>query len=74
MRQRTTPAPVKGPESLSKLGSVDNTKLQVNFKYPQLPVGRNRQKVLEEIAIRWADKGLYTSPSRAMIALLRGVV
>ncbi len=74
MKRRITPAPVKGPESLSKLGGTDNTKPQVNFKPKRLPVGKNRQIVLEEISNKWAGMGLYKTSTRAMIALLEGVV
>jgi len=74
MRRRITPAPAKGPESLSKLGGTDNTKLQVNFKPKRLPIGKNRQMVLEDIANKWAGRGYYSTPSRAMLALLEGVV
>jgi len=70
MNQRTTPAPVKGPESLSKLGGTDNTKPQVNFKPKRWLNGKNRLLILEQIAERWAAKGLYQSPSRAMAILL----
>ncbi len=35
---------------------------------------RNRQQVLEEIAQRWTARGLYTSSSKAMYALLEGVL
>ena len=34
---------------------------------------RNRQQVLEEIALKWASRGLYATPTGAMIALLEGV-
>jgi hypothetical protein len=39
-------------------------------KKPHKPKGFNREKILEEIALKWYSKGLYVSPSRAMIALL----
>ncbi len=41
-------------------------------KSPKAPIGVNREKVLEEIAIKWSAMGLYQSPTRAMIALLGG--
>ena len=34
---------------------------------------RNRQQVLEEIALKRSSRGFYKSPARAMIALLEGV-
>jgi len=42
-------------------------------KHPRLPIGKNRELILDQIATKWALRGLYTSPSRAMIALLEGV-
>ena len=71
--RRTTPTPVKGPKSLSKLGGTDNNKLQVNFKPRRWLNGKNRLLILEQIADRWAAQGLYQSPSKAMLALLEGV-
>ena len=70
MRQRSSPAPVKGQEQLSNLGGKDNSNSQKNIK--QVPIGKNRLLVLESIAVKWANRGLYRSPSRAMIALLDG--
>ena len=43
------------------------------IKHPTKHTPRNRQQVLEEIAQKWASRGLYKSPARAMIALLVGV-
>jgi len=43
------------------------------IKHPRLPVGKNRELILDQIATRWASRGLYASPSRAMFALLEGV-
>ena len=37
-----------------------------------LYTGKNRLLVLESIAERWSARGLYATPTRAMIALLTG--
>ena len=58
---QTTPAPVKGPESLSKLGGTNNTR---KLK------GNNSLKTLERSARKWASRGYYPTPSAAMEALL----
>ena len=72
MIRKTTPGPVKGRKSLSKLGGEDNTPKRSNFKPPF--TGKNRLLVLESIAIKWAAFGLYqSSPTRAMAALLEGI-
>ena len=70
MKQRVSPAPVKGQELFSNLGGKDNSKSQKNFK--QAPIGKNRLLVLESIAEKWANRGLYRSSTHAVIALLEG--
>jgi len=64
MEQTKHPAPVMGREVLSKLGGTDNINI------PKKPKAINREKILEEIAVKWSVMGLYQSPTRAMIALL----
>jgi hypothetical protein len=44
-----------------------------NHYHPRLPLGKNRVMILEQIADKWARLGLYSTPSRAMYALLGGV-
>jgi hypothetical protein len=39
-------------------------------KFPRLPLGKNRETILEEIAARWHSKGLYATPGQALQALL----
>jgi hypothetical protein len=63
--KRSTHDPMKGQELLSKLGGKDNSKPQA-----KIPRGKNRVLILEQIAQKWADHGLYQNPSRAMAALL----
>jgi hypothetical protein len=65
MQSQTTPGPVKGRESLSKLGSNDNNKNPKNF---------NHLKTLEELSNKWVLKGFYSTSSRALDALIRGVL
>jgi hypothetical protein len=52
--------------------NLDRQKSQFS-KHPSKHTPRNRQQVLEDIATKWASRGLYKSPARAMIALLEGV-
>lgn len=74
MRQRATPAPGTGQRLNLNLGGADNStspKILKNFNHlKQAPTGRNRLLILEQIADRWASRGLYRNPSRAMAALL----
>ena len=71
MNQKTTPAPATRQESLSKLGSADNTPNRSNFKPPL--TDSDRLLVLASIANRWALLGFYANPAAAMSALLDGV-
>ena len=48
----------------------DRQKSKFSKKSTKAPTGKNRLIILEQIAERWASKGLYKSPSRAMAALL----
>jgi hypothetical protein len=68
---QTTPGPVKARESLSKLGSADNTPNRSNFKPPL--TDSDRLLVLASIANRWALLGFYASPAAAMSVLLESV-
>ena len=56
-------------------GLFDNDFGESQFiKYSTKHTLRNRQQVLEELAQKWASRGLYKSPCRAMIALLERVL
>jgi hypothetical protein len=68
MRRKTTPGPVKGRESLSKLGSFQNDTKLTSTRATWDP--RNRVAILEEIAESWVTRGYYKSAPRAMAALL----
>lgn len=68
MRRTTTPGPVKGQEPLSKLGGIDDTPNKAIFTHPL--TGKNRLMILEELAEKWANRGYFPSPIRAMAALL----
>ncbi len=70
MEQIKTPARRQPGQGLD----FDARKSNSTKKYAQLPIGVNHKIILTRIAERWSAKGLYTSPSRAMIALLRGMV
>ena len=50
--------------------NLDRQKSQFSKKHPKFPSGITRIAILEQIAERWAARGLYRSPSRAMAALL----
>ena len=60
-------APTREQRLNLNLGRTDDS------KKPHKPKGFNREKILEEIALKWYSTGLYVSPSRAMIALLEEV-
>jgi len=69
-------APTRGQRLNLNLGGTDNSTAPKKLKginSLKRPFGRNRLIVLEQIADRWAARGLYQSPSRAMLALLEGV-
>jgi hypothetical protein len=68
--KQITQGPIKGRESLSKLGGEDNSTPQIN--YIQKATDKNKLIVLESIAKKWSSRSLYPSPLRAMIALLGG--
>jgi hypothetical protein len=53
--------------------NLDRQKSQFSKDYPKLPIGKNREQVLEELAHKWHPMGLYKSPTRAMIAVLGDV-
>ena len=65
MQNQTTQGPIKGRESLSKLGSNDNNKKPKSF---------NHLKTLHDIATKWVSKGCYDTPGRALHALVGGVI
>lgn len=73
MSRLKSPAQVTGLGLVDDLRKSDTSKLQT-IKHPGLPIGKNRQKILEEIADRWSAQGLYTSSRRAIVALLEGVL
>ena len=65
---------LKSPASGKRQGLLSNSlgSKQDNSKIPDKPKPINREKTLEAIAIKWSAMGLYQSPARAMIALLKG--
>ena len=67
---RSAPAAQSGQRQNQDLHKSDFTPPQTNIKPKQWRNGKNRLLILEQIAKRWASKGLYQSPSRAMAALL----
>lgn len=72
MRPRISPAPGKGQGLDNDLRTSDSSKKAIDY-HPRLPLGKNRVMILEQIADKWARQGLYSTPSRAMYALLGGV-
>ena len=61
---RTTQGPIKGRESLSNLGGTDNT------TSPKILKNFNHLKVLQTLAEKWVDRGCYSTPDRALRALI----
>ncbi len=54
--------------------NLDHRTSKFSKKISNPPTGTNREKILEEIADKWSTQELYSSPCRAMIALLEGVL
>jgi hypothetical protein len=72
LNNRATQGPrVQGREPILKVGTLRNHTKITNTSTPRIPV--NRVAMLEQIAERWAERGYYRSPSRAMYALLWGI-
>jgi len=69
VRQRTSPAPRMGQGLDKDLRKSNSSKFQTKVK-----LQTNRQLILERIADRWASRGYYRTPTRAMFALLQGVL
>jgi len=61
-------APTRGQRLTLNLGGTDNSTAPKKLK------GINHLKTLEEISDRWVIKGFYSTSSRALDALIRGVL
>lgn len=59
-------APTRGQRLNLNLSGTDNSTSPNKFK------GINHLKVLQEIADKWVYKGCYSSPGRALRALIGG--
>ena len=65
----SAPAAQGGQQRLNlNLGGIDNSTAQKKLK------GFNHLNTLQDIAIKWVDRGYYGTSSRALDALIRGVL
>jgi len=66
MTRQTTPAPGTGQRLNLNLGGTDNSINPKNFN------NYNHLKTLQTIAEKWVNHGFYSTPDRALRALIRG--
>ena len=69
MVDEIAPAAPGGQRQNQDLGGSDFT-TQSDNKHPRLAAAKNRNLVLEQIAVKWSARGLYQTQCQAMIALL----
>ena len=67
-----SPPTAKGRQEAKLDGRTLQFSTTTNNYHPRLPLGKNRLKILDQIADRWIRMGLYPSNNIAMIALLGG--
>jgi hypothetical protein len=72
MRKRKRPA-LNKQGLTSNFSEKDDSKKQTPNKRPISMPSKYREVILEKMAEKWTNMGLYKSPARAMIAILEGI-
>jgi hypothetical protein len=72
MRKRKRPA-LNEQGLTSNFSEKDDSKKQTPNKRPISMPSKYREVILEKMAEKWTNMGLYKSPARAMIAILEGI-